>query len=207
MDLIQYATGQRIQEVFAVMDTIHRERRRPTEEVATFGRSDGGDEAVAMTSEDAATVIFRTDHGVRGTFTVSQVSAGRKNRLFFEVDAADASISWDQEDPNVLRIGRRNEPNSELLRDPSMLAPEAAPLAHFPAGHQEGWPDALKNLFLDFYGAVDALDNGASYEPSFATFEDAHRITQAVEAIVSSDRSGEWQMVEGIKESPQEVSV
>jgi predicted dehydrogenase len=160
-----------------------------------------------MTTEDAASVIFRTNRDVRGTFTVSQVSAGRKNRLFFEIDAADASIAWDQEDPNVLRIGRRDEANLELLRDPSMLAPEARALVHFPAGHQEGWPDALKNLFLDFYEAVGAGRRGAAYQPSFATFEDAHRITQVVEAILRSGRSGGWQMVEGITRSPQEVSV
>jgi predicted dehydrogenase len=208
MDLVQYVTGHRIQEVFAVLDTVHKERQRPLEEVATFERSEvSALQNVPVTTEDSATVIFRTDRGLRGTFTVSQVSAGWKNRLFFEVDAADGSVSWDQEDPNVLRVGRRDEANAELPRDPSMLVPEAAALAHFPAGHQEGWPDALKNLFMDFYSAVDAHDSGAENEHSFATFGDAHRIIEAVEAILRSHRSGGWQKVGGIREAAQEVPV
>jgi predicted dehydrogenase len=208
MDLVQYVTGHRIQEVIGVLDTVHGERRRPIEEVATFERSgESASEKVSMTTEDAATVIFRTDRGMRGTFTVSQVSPGWKNRLFFEVDAANGSIAWDQEDPNVLRIGRRDEANAQLPRDPSMLAPEAAALAHFPAGHQEGWPDALKNLFLDFYAAVSAHDAGTVYERSFASFADAHRIIESVEAILRSHRMGGWQTVGGISELAQEVPV
>jgi predicted dehydrogenase len=196
MDLLQYITGHRIDEVFAVLDTMHAERQRPRDEVETFGRP-GGDslEPVWIETEDAATVVFRTDRGVRGTFTVSQMSPGWKNRLFFEIDAATGSLSWDQEDPNRLRIGRRDQANAELPRDPSMLFPEAAALAHYPAGHQEGWPDALMNLFVDFYAAVAARRSGAGYQPSFATFEDAHRITQAVEAIVMSQRTSSWQTV------------
>jgi predicted dehydrogenase len=123
------------------------------------------------------------------------VSAGRKNHLFFEIDGADASISWDQEDPNWLAIGRRDEPNDLLPRDPALLRRDAAPLAHYPPGHQEGWPDALTNLFVDFYAAVAAHRAGASYEPSFASFEQAHHITLAVEAVLASDTDGGWQGV------------
>jgi predicted dehydrogenase len=206
MDLLQYITGHRIDEVFAVLDTMHEERQRPPDEVETFTRP-GGDslEPVWIETEDAATVVFRTDQGVRGTFTVSQVSPGWKNRLFFEIDAGTGSLSWDQEDPNRLRIGRRDEANAELPRDPSMLSPEAAALAHYPAGHQEGWPDALMNLFVDFYATVAARNASAGYQPSFATFEDAHRITQAVEAIVMSHRTGSWQTVGAVAGSVGKV--
>lgn len=196
MDLIQYITADRIDEVFAVLDTVHDERRRPREEVETFGRTGGGTlEPVWMETEDAATVVFRTERGVRGTFTVSQVSAGCKNRLFVEIDGATGSLAWDQEDPNRLRIGRRDEPNADLLRDASLLSPEAAALTHYPPGHQEGWPDALMNLFVDFYSAVGAWAEGRDYRRSFASFEEAHRVTQAVEAILASDRTETWQKV------------
>jgi predicted dehydrogenase len=205
MDLVQYITGHRIEKVFAVLNTVHDERRRPREEVETFARTDGHTEPVNMETEDAATVIFETDQGLHGTFTVSQVSAGWKNRLFFEIDATTASLSWDQEEPNRLRIGKRDEPNEQVPRDPAMLSPEAAALAHYPAGHQEGWPDALMNLFADFYSAVAAHEVGTKYQPSFASFEDAHRITQAVEAIVESHRSGSWQTVGAERRSDRKV--
>jgi predicted dehydrogenase len=206
MDLLQYVTGHRIAEVLAVLDTVHEERQRPRKEVETFAQASGDTlEPVWIQSEDAATVIFRTDRGLRGTFTVSQVSPGWKNRLFFEIDAANGSLAWDQEDPNRLLIGRRDQANLELPRDPSMLSPEAAALVHYPAGHQEGWPDALMNLFIDFYAAVAARNASADYQSSFATFEDAHRITQAVEAILSSHRTGSWQTVGAVSGSVGKV--
>jgi predicted dehydrogenase len=173
--------------------------------VQTFARADGQTEPVKMETEDAATVIFKTDQGLQGTFTVSQVSAGWKNRLFFEIDASEGSLSWDQEEPNRLHIGRRNAPNEELPRDPAMLSPQAAALAHYPAGHQEGWPDALMNLFADFYSAVAAHKAGAEYRASFASFEDAHRIAQAVEAIVESHHSSSWQTVGADRRSDRKV--
>src|SRR5207302_9242076 len=137
-------------------------------------------------------VLMRFASGARGAFSVSQVSPGRKNRLWFEVDAARASFAWDQEEPNRLWIGRRDRQNGELVRDPSLLGPEAAPLARYPGGHQEGWPDALRNLFADFYAAVSARRGRAEHRPTFASFEEAHRVTLVIEAIAESHRTRSW---------------
>ncbi|MCK9905491.1 hypothetical protein MXD63_36575, partial [Frankia sp. Cpl3] len=125
---------------------------------------------------------------------VSQVSAGRKNRLHFEIAAQKETLAWDQEEPNRLWIGRRDEANHELMRDPSLLSPQAAALAHFPGGHEEGWPDGLKNLFIDFYAAIiRQKQTGVNIgEPSFATFEDGHRIMQLIDAILESHRTKRW---------------
>jgi predicted dehydrogenase len=45
---------------------------------------------------------------------------------------------------------------------------------------------------LDFYAAVDAHARGIERETSVATFADAHRVTCAVEAILTSHREGRW---------------
>jgi predicted dehydrogenase len=198
MDLIQHVTGDRITEVLATFDTVHRVRRRPAGEVRTFA----GDVAqerheVDIGTEDAATVLFRTEAGARGAFTVSQVSAGRKNRLFFEIDAADAALAWDQEEPNRLWIGHRDRANEVMMRDPSLLEPEAAKLAHYPGGHEEGWPDALRNLFADFYATVTGTGEEGRHRPSFATFPEAHRVILSVEAALASHRSGRWEKIVG----------
>jgi predicted dehydrogenase len=63
-------------------------------------------------------------------------------------------------------------------------------LIHYPPGHQEGWPDALRNLFEDFYAAAGAAELGDKHESSFATFADAHRISLLVEAILASHERG-----------------
>jgi predicted dehydrogenase len=156
-----------------------------------------------MDTEDFGSVLLRFDNGVRGGFSVSQVSPGRKNRLSFQVDAAEASFAWDQENPNDLWVGRRDEPNSDVPRDPSLLDPPAARLAHYPGGHQEGWPDALRNLFIDFYAAVDAHRRGTTYEPTFASFDDARHVVQVIEAIARSDEARSWMPVPGLASAPE----
>lgn len=193
MDLLQHVTGRRIARVYARLGRLHEERLRPAGPAQTFDRAGGDDaEPVAVDTEDFATVLFELAGGCPGAFTVSQVTPGRRNGLSFEIDAGAVSLAWDQEQPNALRIGRRDRPNEVLVRDPALLTPAAAALAHYPGGHEEGWPDGLKNLFLDFYAGVRAHGRGARHESSVATFADAHRITCAVEAILRSHRENRW---------------
>jgi predicted dehydrogenase len=193
MDTLQHVTGRRIARVYARLGRLHDERLRPAGASQTFDRGDGADaERVAVDTEDFATVLFELEDGCPGVFTVSQVTPGRRNGLTFEIDAGAVSLAWDQEHPNALHIGRRDRANEVLVRDPALLSPAALPLAHYPAGHEEGWPDGLKNLFLDFYAAVGAHAAGTAHESSVATFADAHRIARAVEAILESHREGRW---------------
>lgn len=197
LDLVQYVTGDHVVEVFAELGTLHARRLRPEGGRHTFAAN--GEPHGAMTevdTEDSGAALLRFASGARGVFHVSQVSAGHKNRLFFEIDAAQGSLAWDQEQPNRLWMGRRDDANSELLRDPALLSDEAAPLAHLPGGHTEGWHDALKNLFSDFYAAVAAHQRSESYAGDFATFSDAHRVMLEVEAIVKSHRGGLWTKVD-----------
>jgi predicted dehydrogenase len=193
MDLIQHVTRRPIARVYARLGRLHEERLRPAGPTQTFDRGAASEaEPVAVDTEDFATVLFELDDGCPGVFTVSQVTPGRRNGLTFEIDAGAVSLSWDQEHPNALRIGRRDAPNEVLVRDPALLSPAAAALAHYPAGHEEGWPDGLKNVFLDFYSCIAAHDRGEEVESSVATFADAHRITRAVEAILESHRECRW---------------
>ena len=193
MDLVQHVTGRRIARLYARLGRLHDERIRPAGPSRTFAReADAGGERVAVDTEDFAIVLFELDDGCPGVFTVSQVTPGRRNTVAFEIDAGPVSLAWDQEHPNELRIGRRDRPNEELPRDPALLSPAAAGLAHYPGGHQEGWPDGLKNLMLDFYATVAAHGRGEVRDSIVATFADAHRTTLAVEAVVESHREDRW---------------
>jgi predicted dehydrogenase len=188
IDLIQHVTGRRIARVYGRTGRLHEARRRPSGRTLTFERGDGGSEPVQVRTEDYATVLLDLDGGCHGVLTVSQVSPGMRNRLSFHVDTADAAYLWNQERPNRLWVGRRDRPNEEVVRDPATLSPPAARLAHYPAGHQEGWPDALRNLVEDFYARV--RDRGHACD--VATFADAHAVTLTVEAILRSAREDGW---------------
>ena len=201
IDLVQYVTDHAVTEVFADLATLHEQRWRPVQEVETFARGAADNRTRArVETEDFGAIAFRLAGGARGALNVSQVSAGRRNNLSWEIDTARAALAWDQEEPNRLWIGSRDEPNSEVVRDPALLAPQAAALAHVPAGHPEGWPDGLKNLVIDFYAAVAARVAGDGFEPSFASFADAHGVTCVVEAVLASNRSGAWSAVERRRE-------
>jgi predicted dehydrogenase len=195
VDTVEHVTGDAIIEVVADLGRLWDERVRPGGEVETFARAERGGTRYRVDTEDFASVLLRFRSGARGSFLVSQVSPGRKNRLWFEVDAARASFAWDQEQPNDVWIGRRERASEDLVRDPSLLDPSVAPLARFPGGHQEGWPDALRNLFADFYAAVDAHDRGEPYEATFASFADAHHVVRVVDAIAASASSRAWASV------------
>jgi predicted dehydrogenase len=194
-DTIQHILGKRITEVLADLKTVHPVRKKPKNQVSTFSIStDDEKKDVQITTEDYGSVLVHFDDGIQGVFTVSQVSAGRKNKLYFDIAAEKATISWDQEEPNQLWIGKRNEPNQVLMKDPSLLSSQASTLAHYPGGHQEGWPDGMKNLFVDFYDAVNKkkMNQGDDSTSSFASIEDGHYIMQLIESILESHQKKKW---------------
>jgi predicted dehydrogenase len=201
IDLIGHVTGSPVASVYARTGRLHEVRRRPTGPTHTFDRGGSGDtEPVTVDTEDFATILFELEDGCPGVLTVSQVSPGFRNRLTFEIDTADVTLGWDQEDPNELWLGRRDRPSEHLVRDPALLSPAAAALTHYPAGHQEGWPDGLKNLMLDFYSAVRAHRRGEPHRSTVATFDEAHRVTCTVEAVLDSAREGRWVNVNQTRE-------
>ncbi|HEX9006950.1 MAG TPA: Gfo/Idh/MocA family oxidoreductase [Bacteroidota bacterium] len=194
-DLIQFVTGLKIRSVCADLATIHASRKRPLMSVETFkGKEEGiaGTEPVEVKTEDAGVIMFRLENGARGACTVSQVSAGRKNREWFEIDGSKMALAWDQEEPNTLWIGRRDRPNELLIKDPSLLDQEARPYAHYPGGHPEGYPDGPKNLFLGFYEFIRSGKDPRTTPPPFPTFADGHLENKIVEAVLTSNRDRQW---------------
>jgi predicted dehydrogenase len=193
LDLVQHVTGDPIVDVFASLGTVHEHRMRPENgSVQTFSSAQDTGRRYRVDTEDFGMLMLRFASGARGTVTVSQVSAGRKNRLQLEIDAAEGALAWDQEDPGKLWLGYRDRPNEVLLRDPSLLRPAAAGLARLPGGHEEGWADALRNLVVDFYAAVDAHETGADHERTVASFPEGARLAELVEAVLTSAEAEAW---------------
>src|SRR5205807_443004 len=107
-----------------------------------------------MSTEDLAHVLLRFGGGGHGSAVVSQVSAGRKNSLRFEIDGSLGALAWDAERPEELWLGHRGRPNETLLRNPALLEPEAAARTTLPAGHAEGFADTFKELYRAVYTAA-----------------------------------------------------
>jgi len=149
-------------------------------------------ESREVTTEDMGFVLFRFDDGSKGSFSVSQVSAGRKNRLSLEVNGSQASLAWDQETPQQLWLGYRHKANQLLSDDPALMNPDVARRARFPGGHIEGWPDAFRAMMQQFYQAVEQGRAPAPQDTTYATFRDGAQVMAIVEAIVQSHREQRW---------------
>ena len=194
LDLVQFVAGSRIVEVFADLQTVIPIRRRPVGPVQTFAQTEGEGEDVAIATEDLAHVLLRFEGGARGAVVISQVSAGRKNMLSFELDGADAALAWNSERAEELWLGRRDRPNELLLRDPSLMKPAARETTTLPGGHAEGFAETFRELYRRVYRAVES--GGPPPEPDYPTFADGHWENVLGEAIALSSRERRWIEVE-----------
>ena len=193
-DLMQFISGQSITRVMADLQTIHKNRMKPKKEVETYAGKQlkpEDYEEQPINTEDYASVLFELSGGGHGVFTVSQVAAGRKNRLYFEVDGSNCALSWDQESPNEIWIGYRDKANEVLAKDPSLLHEDAREYAHYPGGHPEAYPDGPKNLFRNVYRAV-AEGGSIPADPDWSTFLDGHKEVAICEAILASNKAKSW---------------
>ncbi|RJP14528.1 MAG: gfo/Idh/MocA family oxidoreductase [Candidatus Abyssobacteria bacterium SURF_5] len=193
LDLVQFLLNQPVVELIADLRTFLPVRKRSTSAVGTFGRSTTPHHiAVDVKTEDYASVLFSLKNEIPGALTVSQMSAGRKNRLFLQVDGSLQSAAWDQEQPEILWLGRRDQPNETLLKDPHLLKEKARAYAHYPAGHGEAWADALKNFMLEVYQHISSRKKGGKNSPGFATFYNGCDAAVLVDKICVSSRQRRW---------------
>jgi predicted dehydrogenase len=208
-DLVQFVLGSRIRRVFANLYTIHETRKKPAVEVETYrGKETGAPQRfteVPIDTEDGGFVLLEFENGVRGSLVISQVSAGRKNRQWFEVDGSRSALSWDQEEPNQLWLGHRDGPNQTLIKDPSLLDANARGYAHYPGGHPEGYPDGPRNLFRNFYRYIREGKRPGRDAADFPTFEDGHWEVQIVEAVLRSHARQAW--VDVAEAAPEEFTL
>ena len=192
MDLLEYISGLKITEVMADFKTIHPIRQKPLKPVETFTGQmlqPGDYEDVSISTEDYATVMLRFNNGNKGVITVSQVAAGRKNRLSLEISGSKQTFAWNSESPNEMWIGRRDAANQVLMRDPSLFDKESASLISFPGGHNEGFPDTSKQMFKEVY---ENIRKGTMEGAKFPTFEDGLRELVLCERILQSNEKQCW---------------
>ena len=191
-DTAEFITGLRVEEVFADLATFLPRRSRPLAGTVAFGRSAGPAEEVDVVSEDAATILIRFAGGARGSAVISQVSPGRKNAFSLEFAGSQATLDWDQEDPERLWIRTRDEAR-QLTRRPEDGPGSGPGIPSLPAGHPEGWAEAMRDLFRPFYAAVSAGQVPAEGPGlGYPTLDDGARGVAFVEAVLSSARSGRW---------------
>ncbi len=202
LDLIQYITGLKITAIFADLRTIIPTRKYPKREgeVLTFAKRKLKKENYVekeIKTEDYASLLLGFNNGARGAFTTSQLCPGRKCRIFYEIDGSKCAVSWNHEKANQLWIGYRDKANEVLLRDPTLMHKEARAYAHYPGGHDEGWPDDIKNIFNNIYQFIRDGKDIFKDKPNFPTFIDGHNAMLLVSAALKSNREQRWVEIKG----------
>jgi predicted dehydrogenase len=192
-DLAQFTTGRRVVEVCADLHTFMPVRRRPSSPKETFavdGDTSGELIDEPITSDDAAGVLVHFDDGTRGVVTISQVSAGRKNSLSIEIDGSAGALAWFSERAEELWVGKRDEANQILARDPALVHETVRRHVGYPGGHPEGYGDTFRALFKDIY--ADVLRGAPADQPSYPTLLDGHRSMVLNEAVARSAVERRW---------------
>lgn len=184
-DLVEWVTGERLTSLVAQLS--RSIATRPAAGAPSFGSANGEAGPLASVgTEDIASLLFRTGNGVPGTVVVSQVSAGRKNRLWFELDGARGSAAFDQESPESF-WSASEDGSRTVVRDPASGSAEQRRLSWLPAGHSQGYGDCFAAFVDDTYATIRG-----EVRDGLPTFADGLRSARVVEAVMRSASSSAW---------------
>lgn len=142
------------------------------------------------TGDDHAGVLLRFQGGAIGTLVASQVSPGAKNSLRIRFDGSDGSLSWDQEHPEELWLGRLTGPTELRHKSADQLHERARPQAHLPAGEIEGWNSTFANLFGSVYRRI--LGRPLPGDECVATLSEGRTLMRLIEAVIRSNSERSW---------------
>jgi predicted dehydrogenase len=183
-DLVEFATGHRITALAARLLTAFAQRG--TDDDGNGSGSGSGSGSGPVGTEDAAALLFETDQGAVGSLVASQVTPGRKNRLWFSLDGATTSLAFDQEAPESLWVGSRAG-TSLVMRGSEGMSEAAARLSVLPAGHPQGYQDCFNAFVSDVYAAV-----AGEAPDGLPRFDDGLRAAALTEAVLASSASRSW---------------
>ncbi|MFM5587456.1 Gfo/Idh/MocA family protein [Aeromonas rivipollensis] len=185
-DLIEWLTGETFTELVANFHTARKTRSQGSAVTFTQSDADSTQPGVAVTTEDIATVMLRTGNGIPANVTISQVSAGRKNRLWFEIDGADKSLEFDQEQPEQLWVSDRDG-RTLRVKDPGRWSDEQRRLASLPPGHVQGYAQCFEAFIADSYASIQ----GAT-PAGLPSFRDGQRAAHLIDAVLRSVEQRGW---------------
>lgn len=180
IDLVSYVSGLKVKEVFADFKIIH-DKRIPNAE-----NSPNEKKEISISTEDYATVLFRFEHDVPGVMTVSQMCAGHKNEIAFEINASQSSIAWNGAKVDELWVGHRETANQVICQE-----------ENWGGNGDKDETAAFPETFNEFYRRVyEYLAKGDfNLESDFPTFKDGHYGMLVLAAIEKSAKEKTWVQV------------
>jgi predicted dehydrogenase len=147
--------------------------------------------------DDYGSAIVRYTNGALGAVTASQISHGRENDLWIEVDGTKGALEWHQEEPNKMIYRVNGKPHQLYTRAGGpYLGASAASSTRIPSGHPEAFLEAFANVYTAAYQDMIKRTSGQKFDaqntlyPNVADGVDGMNfITQCV---ASSKENGAW---------------
>jgi predicted dehydrogenase len=187
IDLAQFVTGDRVEEVSGRLETFVKERPLATEHAGLSGTA--STERGPVTVDDAAAFLARFSGGAMGVFEATRFATGRKNAIRLEINGSRGSLAFDFEDMNVLHFHDATEPAYVAgFRRILVTEPEHPYVAAWwPAGHGLGYEHAFTHQVVDL---VQAVADGTDPTPTFA---DGLQVQRVLAAVETSSETRQWQ--------------
>ena len=148
--------------------------------------------------DDYGHAVIRLENGALGTVTASQISHGRENDLFIEVDGTKGAIEWHQEEPNKLIVRRNGEPLHVYTRNPGApyMSPTAAASCRLPGGHPEAFFEAFANIYRGAYDNMIERAGGKDFEKVNTLYPNVNDGVEGMyfiqQCVASSAANGAW---------------
>lgn len=148
--------------------------------------------------DDYGTAIVRYENGGLGTVTASQISHGRENDLFIEIDGTKGALQWRQEEPNVMVVRRNGQPHQLYTRDPnaSFMNASGKGACRLPSGHPEAFFEAFANIYASTFDAIVARSQGEKVERRDTIYPNVYDGVEGMlfvqQCVASSQQNGAW---------------
>ncbi|MEY4566390.1 MAG: putative oxidoreductase YdgJ [Planctomycetota bacterium] len=148
--------------------------------------------------DDYGTAIIRFENGGLGTVTASQISHGRENDLFIEIDGTKGAIQWRQEEPNVMVVRANGQPHRLYTRDPNapFMNASGRGACRLPSGHPEAFFEAFANIYQAAYDAMILRSEGKATEKVNTVYPNVHDGVEGMyfieQCVASSQNNGAW---------------
>ena len=148
--------------------------------------------------DDYGHAVVRYQNGAMGTVTASQISHGRENDLFIEVDGTKGALQWRQEEPNVMIVRKNGSPHQMYTRDPNapFMNDMGRAACRLPSGHPEAFFEAFANVYRFAYDAMVARAAGESFEKRDTIYPNVYDGAEGMffiqQCVASSQQNGAW---------------
>ncbi len=149
--------------------------------------------------DDYGTAIVRYENGGLGTVTASQISHGRENDLFIEIDGTKGALQWRQEEPNVMVVRRNGQPHQLYTRDPNagFMTGAGKAACRLPSGHPEAFFEAFANIYASAFDAMIQRSQGQAIETRDTIYPNVDGVARCAmlfiqQCVASSQQNGAW---------------